>query len=443
MNIQYLKGVGPKRAEKLNRLGVYTVEDLLELFPKDYEDRSKFLLLRESQIGEKTNLEVEVLGAGQILRPRKNMSILKIPIRDSSGIGYLVFFNQEYLKNKFNTGDILKIHGKVNRIGMELQITNPIFEKEDLKNNLGRIIPLYSLTKGLTNNDILKIMKIAVKENLNLLEENLPLSIMAKYNLIGIKDAIRNIHYPIDSEKLKQAQNRLKFEELLILQLGLFMIKNSSKTDDKGISFSKFKDTKEMINSLPFKLTNAQTRVIEEIQKDMNSEKQMNRLIQGDVGSGKTIIAAIAMFKCVKSGYQSAMLAPTEILATQHFESLAPLFKKWGIKCELLIGSLTHKKKIELLEKLKDGEIDILIGTHAIIQEGIEFDNLGLAITDEQHRFGVKQRAVLNQKGNNPDMIVMTATPIPRTLALILYGDLDISIIDELPPGEKRLKPLQ
>lgn len=440
MNVQYIKGVGPKKAGRLNRLGIYTVENLLGFFPKDYEDRSRSSLLRESEIGEKTSLEVEILSIGQVLRPRKNMSILKIPFRDSSGNGYLVFFNQEYLKNKFNMGDIFKVYGKVNRIGMELQITNPIFEKKDLKNNLGRIIPLYDLTHGLTNNDILKIMKIAVKENLDLLEEVLPSYIMTKYKLIGIKDAIRNIHYPINSEKLEQAQNRLKFEELLILQLGLFMIKNSSKTDYKGISFSKFKDTKEMIDLLPFRLTNAQTRVIEEIEKDMNSEKQMNRLIQGDVGSGKTIVAAIAMFKCVKSGYQSAMLAPTEILATQHFETLAPIFDKWGIKCECLIGSLSPKKKMKVLEKLKDGQIDILIGTHAIIQDEIEFDKLGLAITDEQHRFGVKQRAVLNQKGNNPDMIVMTATPIPRTLALILYGDLDISIIDELPPGRKEIE---
>ncbi|OLS01721.1 ATP-dependent DNA helicase RecG [Tissierella creatinophila DSM 6911] len=413
---------------------------MLKFFPKEYEDRSRFSLLKESPIGEKASLEVEILGSGQILKPRKNMSILKVPFKDNSGQGYLTFFNQEYLKNKFNIGDIFKIHGKINKIGMELQVTNPIFEKKELNSNLGRIIPLYSLTKGLTNNDILKIMTIAVKENVDLLQENLPLYMMHKYNLMSIKDSIKNIHYPINSEKLKQAQNRLKFEELLILQLGLFMIKSSSTTDNKGISFCKFKDTKKMINSLSFKLTNAQTRVIEEIEKDMDSDKQMNRLIQGDVGSGKTIIAAIAMFKCVKSGYQSAMLAPTEILATQHFKSLEPIFDEWGIKCELLIGSLTPKNKAKVLEKLKNGEIDILIGTHAIIQEGIEFDRLGLAITDEQHRFGVKQRAILNKKGNNPDIIVMTATPIPRTLALILYGDLDISIIDELPPGRKEIE---
>ncbi len=440
INIQFLKGVGPKRAERLSRLGINTVEDLLKFFPKDYEDRSKFSLIQNCSIGEKVSLRVEILGPGQILRPRKGMTILKIPFKDSSGSGYLTFFNQHYLKSKFNRGDIIKVHGKLNNIGMELQITNPVFEKEDLKSKLGRIIPLYSLTRGITNNEIIKIMEIAIKENLDLLKENLPSYIMKKYGLIGIKDAMKNIHHPKDNECLKHAQNRLKFEELLILQLGLFMIKNSSQTDESGISFSGFKGTKEMINSLSFNLTNAQTKVIAEIEKDMDSEKQMNRLIQGDVGSGKTIVAAIAMFKCVKSGYQSAMLAPTEILATQHFESLSPLFDNWNIKCELLVGSLTPKNKLKLLERLKNGEIDILIGTHAIIQDGIEFNKLGLGITDEQHRFGVKQRAALNQKGNNPDIIVMTATPIPRTLALILYGDLDISIIDELPPGRKEIE---
>ena len=440
MNIQFLKGVGPVKSKRLNRLNIYTVQDLLTFFPKDYEDRSRVSLLRESPIGEKVSLKVEILGPGQVIRPRRNMSILKVPFSDSSGHGYLTFFNQEYLKNQFIPGDILKVHGKINKIGMELQITSPIFEKEDLDNKLGRIIPLYSLTKSLTNNEILKLMDLAIKENLDLLGENLPLYLRDKYNLIGIKESITNIHYPQNSELLKQAQNRLKFEELLILQLGLFMIKNSSKTDEKGISFSRFNDTNEMIESLPFKLTGAQAKVIKEVENDMNSEKQMNRLIQGDVGSGKTIVAAVAMFKAVKCGYQAAMLAPTEILASQHFESLSPMFDSWNIKCELLIGALGAKKKREVLEGLKNGEIDILIGTHAIIQEGIEFDRLGLGITDEQHRFGVKQRAVLNQKGNNPDMIVMTATPIPRTLALILYGDLDISIIDELPPGRKQIE---
>lgn len=440
MNIQFVKGVGPKRAERLNRLNIYTVEDLLRYYPKDYEDRTKLSLLGESALGENISLEVEIVGRGQILRPRKNMSILKVPFKDESGNGYLTFFNQEYLKNSFAQGTIIRVNGKLKKIGMEYQISNPIIEKKDLNDKIGRIIPIYSLTKGLTNNDLLKLMKIVVNENLGLIDENIPLYLKEKYKLTDIKKAIKTIHFPENEELLLRSQNRLKFEELLILQLGLFMMKNINKNDEEGISFSEFKEIDIIIDSLPFKLTNAQAKVIKEIEKDMNSPKQMNRLIQGDVGSGKTIVAAIAIFKAVKCGYQAAMLAPTEILASQHFASLSPMFQKWNIKCELLKGSLTKKKKAQILENLENGKIDILIGTHAIIQDGIEFKNLGLAITDEQHRFGVKQRAMLNKKGKNPDIIIMTATPIPRTLALILYGDLDISIIDELPPGRKEIE---
>ncbi|MGO1469290.1 MAG: ATP-dependent DNA helicase RecG [Tissierella sp.] len=435
-----MKGVGPKKAEKLNRLNIFTVEDILRYYPKDYEDRSKVSLLRNIPSGENASLEIEILGKGQVLRPRRNMSILKVPFKDKSGNGYLTFFNQEYLKSKFNVGDTFRVYGKLKRIGMEYQVSNPVFEEKDKINKVGRIIPLYSLTKGLSNNNIFKIINVALEEKIDIVDESLPFHLLVKYNLMDIKESIKNIHFPEDGDKLKRAQNRLKFEELMVLQLGLFMMKNLNKNLEKGISFSKFNDTKKIIESLPFKLTSAQAKVIEDIEKDMNSEKQMNRLIQGDVGSGKTIVAAVAMFKTAKCGYQSAMLAPTEILATQHFESLYTLFKKWDIKCELLVGSLSAKKKKDILKGLKEGQIDILVGTHAIIQDGIDFKKLGLAITDEQHRFGVKQRAVLNKKGKNPDILVMTATPIPRTLALILYGDLDISIIDELPPGRKEIE---
>lgn len=424
----------------MNRLNIFTVEDILRYYPKDYEDRSKVSLLRNIPSGENASLEIEILGKGQVLRPRRNMSILKVPFKDKSGNGYLTFFNQEYLKSKFNVGDTFRVYGKLKRIGMEYQVSNPVFEEKDKINKVGRIIPLYSLTKGLSNNNIFKIINVALEEKIDIVDESLPFHLLVKYNLMDIKESIKNIHFPEDGDKLKRAQNRLKFEELMVLQLGLFMMKNLNKNLEKGISFSKFNDTKKIIESLPFKLTSAQAKVIEDIEKDMNSEKQMNRLIQGDVGSGKTIVAAVAMFKTAKCGYQSAMLAPTEILATQHFESLYTLFKKWDIKCELLVGSLSAKKKKDILKGLKEGQIDILVGTHAIIQDGIDFKKLGLAITDEQHRFGVKQRAVLNKKGKNPDILVMTATPIPRTLALILYGDLDISIIDELPPGRKEIE---
>lgn len=438
MDIQYIKGVGPKRASRLRRLNINTLGDLIYYFPKDYEDRSEFLSLRQVPLGEKASLQIEIIGMGKVLRPRKNMSILKIPFQDESGQGYLTWFNQEYLKNQFRIGDRYRINGLVKKIGMEIQIQNPVYEKIEANNKIGRIIPFYSLTKGLTNNELTKIIENALKENQ--VREDLPEYIREKYDLIHIKEAISGVHFPKDKDHLDRSRKRLVFEELLLLQLGLFLIKNNSMVYEEGIIFSRDVDIQVFIDRLSFKLTRAQDKVVEEILQDMEKPRQMNRLVQGDVGSGKTIVGAIAMFKAVKSGFQGAFMAPTEILATQHQESLKALFEPFGIKCELLVGSLKKKKKEELLDRLKNGDIDIVIGTHAIIQEGVEFYNLGLAITDEQHRFGVKQRAVLNQKGNNPDIIVMTATPIPRTLALILYGDLDISIIDELPPGRKKIE---
>lgn len=439
-SIQYIKGVGPKRAQKLRRLNIKNINDLFYFFPKDYEDRSQFTTIRQATIGEKSSFEIEIIGMAKVIRPRRNMSILKIPFKDNSGYGYLTWFNQEYLKQKFKTGERFRVNGKVKKIGLEIQIQNPVFEKIESNNKIGRIIPIYSLTKGLSNNEITKIIENALKENLIYIKESLPNNLKKKYKLLHIKDAIRGIHFPQSNLELEESRKRLVFEELLLLQLGLFLIKNRNIIDEKGINFPKDIDIEEFISSLPFKLTNAQKRVVNEIENDMVSYKQMNRLVQGDVGSGKTIVGAISMFKAAKSGFQSALMAPTEILATQHFESLRSLFEPFNINCELLVGSLSSKKKQEVLNRLKDNEIDILIGTHAIIQEGVDFHNLGLAITDEQHRFGVKQRAILNQKGNNPDIMVMTATPIPRTLALILYGDLDISIIDELPPGRKKVE---
>ena len=440
MNVQYIKGVGPKRAFRLRKLNINTILDLIYYIPREYEDRSKFTTIKQAIIGEKASLEVEIVGPGQVIRPRRNMSILKVPFQDESGYGFLVWFNQNYLKNKFKVGEKYRVNGRINKMGMELQVMNPVYEKANMHNKIGQIVPLYSLTSGLTNNEIVKIVNNVLKEYLDFVQEILPTEIRGKYNLIGIKEAIRNIHFPSNRTVLEASKRRLIFEELFILQLGLFIIKNKSLNENSGVQFPKVKEIDEFIDNLPFKLTSAQKRVFQEIQDDMSSTKQMSRLVQGDVGSGKTIVAALAMFRSVKAGYQAAMMAPTEILAVQHFESLNTLFKDYNIRCELLVGSLTDKNKEKVLDELKRGEIDILIGTHALIQDNVEFNNLALVITDEQHRFGVRQRAILNQKGNNPDVLVMTATPIPRTLALILYGDLDISIIDELPPGRKEVE---
>lgn len=307
------------------------------------------------------------------------------------------------------------------------------------KNNTGKIIPIYPLTYKLSQNTIRKIIENGLKEINEKIEETIPEYLLKEYNLIGLQEAINKIHFPNDFSEFNIARKRLVFEELLGMQLALLALKNNYVTDTKGIKFQAQAKMSDIINILPFNLTKAQLRVLEEIDADMESEKPMNRLLQGDVGSGKTIVALIAAYKAVKSGYQAAIMAPTAILASQHLESFEEILKDQGIKCELLISSVTKKKKEEILERLANGDIDILIGTHAILEENVIFKKLGLVVTDEQHRFGVKQRTTIVEKGEHPDVIVMTATPIPRTLALILYGDLDISIIDELPPNRKKI----
>ena len=300
----------------------------------------------------------------------------------------------------------------------------------------------YPTTKGLNQTSIRQAIENALEIVGNQIEETLPDYILNEYKLMGAYDATHEIHFPDNMNEFSRARNRLVFEELLTFQLALLSLKNQYDNEIRGIKYSKEVHMSDVINTLPFNLTKAQLRVLEEIDKDMESEKPMNRLLQGDVGSGKTIVAMIAAYKAVKSGYQAAIMAPTTILAIQHLENFNKILEKFGIRCELLISSLTAKQKRLLLERLKNGEIDILIGTHAILQDNVEFKNLGLVVTDEQHRFGVKQRSIIAGKGNNPDVLVMTATPIPRTLAIVLYGDLDISIIDELPPNRKKIDTL-
>ncbi|NLY77357.1 MAG: ATP-dependent DNA helicase RecG [Tissierellia bacterium] len=439
MDVQYIKGVGPKRAAQLKKLNIKTVEDLLYFVPKEYDDRSQFKQIRECVDGEKVSLKVQICGYPVKLAPRKNLSIVKVPARDSSGQALLVWFNQDYVINMLSLGDIVVVNGKINIFRNQIQIMNPVIDKGE-REKVGRIIPIYPLKGKLTNNEMIKIMGNAIATYLDSLPEKLPKDIRKELSLLPIREAILNIHFPKNRSYYLEARRRLAFEELLILQLGLLLIKNRTKAMCKGIKFPHVDEVYTFIDNLPFKLTNAQMRAFKEIEEDMEKHEQMNRLIQGDVGSGKTIVAVLAMFKAWKAGYQSVMMAPTEILATQHYESISKFLGNYGIKCKLLVGSLSNKNKEIILEELKEGKVDILVGTHAVIQEDVVFKNLGLAITDEQHRFGVRQRAVLSLKGDNPDTLVMTATPIPRSLALILYGDLDISIIDELPPGRKEIK---
>nr|WP_276717354.1 ATP-dependent DNA helicase RecG [Caloranaerobacter azorensis] len=438
--IQFIKGVGPKRAKLLRKINIETVKDLLYYFPRAYDDRRKTDKIINVRNGEKANLKVIVVGSPSIVKPKKSLSIVKVPVRDETGLAFLIWFNQEYIKKQFKIGEVLKVSGKVKRVFNEIQIQNPIFEREGENEKIGKIVPIYPLTKNLKNGDMVKLVRNVLDEYLYYIEDIMPEYIKEKYNLCSIYTAISNIHFPKDRYSYIEAKRRLVFEELFILQLGLRLIRNKYVENSQGIRFLQVNEIDELISSLPFELTNAQKRVYKEICLDMESNRPMNRLVQGDVGSGKTIIAVLAMFKAVKSGYQAVMMAPTEILATQHYENVSNLLERFGIKVSLLVGSMSSKKKKEILDKIREGTIDIVIGTHALIQKNVKFHKLGLAITDEQHRFGVRQRAILSQKGLNPDVLVMTATPIPRTLALILYGDLDISIIDELPPGRKKVK---
>ncbi|MFV9567396.1 ATP-dependent DNA helicase RecG [Thermoanaerobacter mathranii] len=438
LDIQYVKGVGPKRAKLLKKLGIQTVEDLLFYFPKDYENRSSILKIEDLTVGEKQTFKGYIVGSPREIKTSR-VIITKVPVKDGTGAVELVWYNQPYIKNNLKIGEEYIINGKLRFKYGQLIVENPVIEKsEDFKLNTGRIVPIYGLTEGLTQNAIRKIMFNALKEYVQEVEEFFDEEFLSEKRLMDIKSALININFPQNEAYLEQAKYRFKYQELFLLQMALFLMKGSAR-EKKGIKFERV-DLKPFIMGLPFKLTQAQVKVLKEIIADMNSHKVMNRLVQGDVGSGKTVVAACSMYIAVKNGYQVAMMAPTEILAKQHYSTLKELFKNTDIKIGLLSGSLSPSNKKEVLEKIKKGDYDIIVGTHALIEDDVVFNNLGLCITDEQHRFGVRQRALLTQKGKNPDVLVMTATPIPRTLALILYGDLDISIIDQLPPGRKKVK---
>ncbi|MBQ9313546.1 MAG: ATP-dependent DNA helicase RecG [Clostridia bacterium] len=439
-DIRYIKGVGPARVELLNKLGIYTLEDILTYFPRDYEDRGKYKLIAELENEETVAFRAIVTSKLTENRIRKGMTIYKTIARDESGSVILSWFNQAYIKNTLFVGKEYIFFGKVKKGIGRIEVQSPIFEEIGKEKNTGKIIPLYPLTNGITQNVIRNIIENAMNEADGKFLESLPQWIIHQYKLCNINFAMKNIHFPNTFEDFEKARYRIAFEELLILQTALLMMKYSVKMDNRGIKFDKDEKIEDLLSTLPYKLTNAQSRVWNEIDSDMKNEKCMNRLVQGDVGSGKTAVAMLALYKACKNGYQAAMMAPTSILAKQHYLFLSKMLEPFGIKCELFTSEITKKKKQELIEDLKNGKINIAIGTHALIEENIEFQNLGLVITDEQHRFGVRQRGLLSFKGTRPDVLVMTATPIPRTLAMILYGDLDISIIDELPPGRQKIE---
>ena len=430
---------GPARVEILNKLGLFTLNDIINYFPREHEDRGRYKNIYELQDGETAAIRVVIASNVSETRVRRNMAIYKVIAKDETGNIILTWFNQPYIKKQLRVGGEYSFYGKVKNTLGRIEMQSPVFDAGDKSKNTGKIIPIYPLTAGITQNVFRGIVETAVKSVQGNLIDSLPEWIRVQYKLDDIEKAIHNIHFPENLDEFEKARYRLAFEELLIMQLGLLRFKEKGQEDRKGISFNKDENMDELLATLPYTLTAAQQRVWKEIDKDMKSEKSMNRLVQGDVGSGKTIIATMSMFKAVRNGYQAVLMAPTAILARQHYEGIQRMVERFGIKVELLTGDITKKNKERILEELKSGEIDMIVGTHALIEENVTFKNVGIVITDEQHRFGVRQRGILSGKGEKVDTLVMTATPIPRTLAIILYGDLDISIIDELPPGRQKI----
>ena len=437
-DIRFLKGVGEARAKSFNKLGISTVSDLLYFFPRTFEDRSEAKTIDECADGETVCVTAIAATGVNEVRIRKNMSIFSMMISDDSGLMKVVWYNNKYVKSAFSIGQKYTFFGKIQKNRNRLELQNPIYEKEGVGKYTGKIIPVYPLTHGLSQKNIQSVMDTAIEAYIPI-SEYLPEQIRDRYNLADINFSMKNIHFPESFESYQKARERFVFEELLTLQLAL-LSKRSEVEKTAGAVFSDVKCAREFTDTLPFELTGAQKRTINEIASDLKSGVMMNRLVQGDVGSGKTAVAAAAVYIAYKNHKQSVLMAPTEILAAQHIETFEEFFKAFPIRIVKLTGGMSASEKKEAYKLIEGGEADLIIGTHAVIQDKVKYRDLGLVIADEQHRFGVRQRAKLMAKGENPHMMVMSATPIPRTLALILYGDLKISIIDELPPGRKPVK---
>ncbi|HAT4109246.1 MAG: ATP-dependent DNA helicase RecG [Clostridium perfringens] len=432
-DIGLVKGVGPKLKERLNKVGIFTVLDLLLYFPRDYEFLNDDISLNGDISDEKAILKCKVQSYGSSIRTRngKTLTTINFTYNNLKVIGK--WFNQPYIKRNFILGNEYNLMGKFKKVNNTLEVINPLIPCKEA--NKSEILPIYTLKNGLTNKILVKLINEILKNMI--IKENLPEEIVKKYKLISLDKAIRSIHFPEGRGELQSAINRLKFQELFTYSLKIIMMKAHIKKENSGISFKMSPLLKDLKESLPYTLTNAQSRTLREILLDQKRNIAMNRLVQGDVGSGKTLVALISMFNVYMNGYQTVLMAPTEILANQHYAEAKKYLEQFGVDIELLTGSIKEKEKKRIKEKIASGKGIMLIGTHALIQDDVELNNLGLVVTDEQHRFGVEQRSRLINKNKRADVLVMTATPIPRTLSLYLYSDLDISIIDELPPGRK------
>jgi ATP-dependent DNA helicase RecG len=446
VDVRFVKGVGERLGKALGKLGIFTASDLLAHYPSRHEDRTHFRHISQLKQGETATIRGKVLVADATRTPRSQTLLTKVAIGDGTGTASLIFFNQWYLKNRFVKllGKDIIVYGTAQFGSRGIELANPEWEEindegDSLSSN--RIVPVYPLTEGVFQGSLRRIIYGALDKYLPLIEDVLPPDILDRRDLVDVTTALRNIHFPESQIALEAARRRLVYEEFYLLQLALALRKQNITASRPGTAFNVDPDyTRGFHESLSFDLTSAQKRVISEIERDMRRPVAMNRLLQGDVGSGKTVVALSAAMVAIKNGCQVAVMAPTEILAEQHYRVLSALVDGLGIEVALLTGSLTAAQKRKTKELIASGQVNLVVGTHAVIQGDVEFPRLGLAIIDEQHRFGVLQRAALRDKGWNPDILVMTATPIPRTLALTVYGDLDLSVIDEMPPGRKPIR---
>jgi len=436
-SVSTLTGVGPKAMEQLQQMGIETIQDLFEHFPFRYEDHA-IRPLNEVQHDERVTIQGKVHSEPDLRFFGKKKSRLTVRVHVDGLLVQAIFFNQPYLKKQIKLGDKLVFSGKLDR--NKLAITGGTVKPKSIDRENG-LEPVYSVKGDIKIQMLKKLIDQAFSQYSNQINEFLPSQLLETYRLMGRRDALYHLHFPTDLDTFRQAKRRVIYEELLLFQMKMLLFRKQRREEEKGKGKSiEESSITNFIEQLPFPLTGAQNRVLKEILDDLSSSYRMNRLLQGDVGSGKTIVAAIALYANVLAGYQGAMMVPTEILAEQHLSSLQELFTGMDVHIAQLSGSARVKQRRETLQKLSNGEIDIIVGTHVLIQEGVDFQNLGFVITDEQHRFGVEQRRVLKNKGLQPDVLFMTATPIPRTLAISAFGDMDVSTIDEMPKGRKPVK---
>ena len=436
-SVRYIKGIGEQRAKSLEKLRIFTLRDLISDFPRDDEDRRTFRKIPDLEPGETACVTAMAAASPTLNRVRKGMELVKVRAVDETGALDVTFFNQTYMRDHIRAGEQYTFFGKAEVQGSRRTMVNPLVERENSRTMTGRIMPVYPLTAGISQLTMTRSVEQGLAACRDLLPDPLPDEVRRDHQLCHTGYAYDQIHFPDDENTLAIARRRLAFEELFLLAIGMQVL--SRRREELSCAPLRDLDLTAFYGSLPFSLTGAQQRAVDEILADLASGRPMNRLVQGDVGSGKTMVAAAAMVCAARSGRQTALMAPTEILAEQHYKGLAPLLEGLGIPCALLTGAARAKERRAVLEGLESGRLQAVIGTHALISPDVTYRDLGLVVTDEQHRFGVGQRSALSAKGERPHLLVMSATPIPRTLALMIYGDLDVSVISELPPGRQKI----